>query len=58
VSLGSDWAQRLNSLYSGAHRAKFRGILYFDGETSNGDYRPQDLKAALATFRAVLRKWG
>jgi mannan endo-1,4-beta-mannosidase len=57
VSLGPDWAKRLNSLYSGAHRAGFRGILYFDGETSNGDYRPQDLSAALAAFRAVLRKW-
>lgn len=56
VSLGPDWTQRLRSLYSGARRAGFRGILYFDGSTSNGDYRPQDSPAALAAFRAVVRE--
>jgi mannan endo-1,4-beta-mannosidase len=58
VSLGPDWAQRINNLYAGAHRTRLRGILYFDGVTSNGNYRPQDHPAALAAFRKVLRKWG
>jgi mannan endo-1,4-beta-mannosidase len=57
VSWGSGWSQRLNSLYAGARRARLRGILYFDGMTSNGDYRPQDHAAALAAFRKVLRAW-
>jgi Glycosyl hydrolase family 26 len=56
VSLGPDWTGRLRSLYSGAHRAGFRGILYFDGSTSAGDYRPQDNAADLAAFRAALRE--
>jgi mannan endo-1,4-beta-mannosidase len=51
------WTRRLSSLYAGAHRAGLRGILYFDGMTSNGDYRPQDHARALAAFRKILRKW-
>ena len=57
VPWGPGWAQRLNSLYAGAHRAGLRGIVYFDGRTANGDYRPQDHPAALALFRRELRKW-
>ncbi len=58
VSLGPGWTVRLRRLYSGARRAGFRGILYFDGNTSNGDYRPQDSAPALAAFRAVLHQSG
>ncbi len=54
VPWGPGWARRLNSLYAGAHRAGLRGILYFDGMTSNGDYRPQDHPAALAAFRKLV----
>jgi glycosyltransferase involved in cell wall biosynthesis len=55
VSWGPLWSQRLQSLYVGARRAGLKGILYFDGQTSNGDYRPQDHPAALAAFRKELR---
>jgi mannan endo-1,4-beta-mannosidase len=57
VTWGPNWAQRIKRLYAGAHRARFRGIVYFDGMTSNGDYRPQDHPAALAAFRRALQKW-
>jgi len=57
VSLGPGWGQRLNSLYSGAYHAGLRGIVYFDGMTANGDYRPQDSPTALAAFRQALRRW-
>ena len=58
VPWGPGWARRLNNLYAGAHRAGLRGIVYFNGVTSNGDYRPQTHPAALAAFRKILRKWG
>lgn len=57
VPLGPGWAQKIKNLYAGAHRAGLRGIVYFDGATSFGNYRPQDRPAALATFRKILRKW-
>jgi mannan endo-1,4-beta-mannosidase len=57
VPWGPRWAQRITSLYAGAHRAGLRGIVYFNGITSNGDYRPQDHRASLAAFRKVVRKW-
>jgi mannan endo-1,4-beta-mannosidase len=57
VPWGPGWVQRLNSLYSGAHHAGLRGIVYFDGMTANGDYRPQDHPAALKAFRRALRRW-
>jgi hypothetical protein len=57
VPLGPGWAQKIRNLYAGAHRAGLRGILYFDGATPIGNYRPQDRPAALAVFRNVLRKW-
>jgi mannan endo-1,4-beta-mannosidase len=57
VAWGPGWARRLDSLYSGAHHAGLRGIVYFDAMTANGDYRPQDHPAALAAFRRTLRKW-
>jgi Glycosyl hydrolase family 26 len=55
VALGPAWSERLTSLYSGARKAGLRGILYFDGMTTNGDYRPQDSTAALAAFRRILQ---
>jgi glycosyl hydrolase family 26 len=57
ITWGPNWARRINRLYAGAHRAGLRGIVYFDGMTSNGDYRPQDHPAALAAFRKALQRW-
>lgn len=55
VPWGPGWARKIRSLYGGAHRAGLRGIVYFDGMTSNGDYRPQSHPAALAAFRKAAR---
>ncbi len=57
VPLGPGWVRKIKDLYAGAHRAGLRGILYFDGITPLGDYRPQDRPPALAAFRKILRRW-
>jgi hypothetical protein len=54
VPVGVRQAAKIRSLYEGAHHEGLLGIIYFDSETSKGDYRPQDSLTGLREFRKMI----